>query len=122
MNSTRRSQAAGIQNYLSRFDENADTAPQQATPLCIAVNTLPSAPARHERRFAESWGMLGGFFMELSPGTDERGRILRNAVVRHRAKKRASGARRGYPAAMAEPHAGEVAHRPERSQREVEAA
>jgi hypothetical protein len=39
--------------------------PQQATPLCIAVNTLPSAATREERPFAESCGALLGFFMEL---------------------------------------------------------
>src|ERR1700710_2327891 len=69
--------------------------PQQATPLCIAVNTLPSVPARAERRFAESCGALRGFFMELSPVADEGERILRNAVVRHPPEERESGARRG---------------------------
>jgi hypothetical protein len=101
MNSTRRSRAAGIQNYLSRFDENADTAPQQATPLCVAVNTLPAAPTRDKRRFAESCEALGGFFMELSPGADEGARIPRNRVVRDPPKERESGAGRGYPATMA---------------------
>jgi hypothetical protein len=66
MDSARRSWAAGIQNYLSRFDENADTAPQQQPPLCPAVNTVPSGHARPNERFAESCGALRGFFMEVS--------------------------------------------------------
>jgi hypothetical protein len=66
MDSARRSWAAGIQNYLSRFDENADTAPQQQPPLYPAVNTVPSGHARPNEPFAESYGALRGFFMEVS--------------------------------------------------------